>query len=69
MFEAGSSCGSRLLNGLDVIKGSSVNWIKGEAATAASVKHKCYSLTSMIYYLKLTKKLHYEERRAKTNQT
>ena len=29
----------------------SVNRIKGEAATAASVKHKCYSLTSMMYYL------------------
>ena len=30
----------------------SVNRIKGEAATAASVKHKCYSLKSMMYYLK-----------------
>ncbi len=32
-----------------------VNRIKGEAATAASVKHKCHSLTSMMYYLKRQK--------------
>ena len=25
---------------------------KSEAATAAFVKHKCYSLTSLMYYLK-----------------
>ncbi len=28
----------------------SVNQIKGEAATATSVKHKCYNLTSMMCY-------------------
>ncbi len=31
----------------------SVDRRKGEAATAASVKHKCYSLTSMMYYHKM----------------
>ena len=31
--------------------GSDVNWIKEEAATAAFVKHKCFSLTTMMYYL------------------
>ncbi len=29
----------------------SVNRMKDEAATAAFVKHKCYRLTSMMYYL------------------
>ena len=32
----------------------SVTRIKGEAATAASVKHKCYSLTPMMHYLKIS---------------
>ncbi len=27
-----------------------VSQIKDETATAASVRHKCYSLTTMVYY-------------------
>ena len=29
-----------------------VNWMKIGAATAASAKHKCYSFTIIMYYLK-----------------
>ncbi len=49
VFTASTEHDSKTINTI-----TCVNRIKGEAATAASVKHKCYSLTSMMYYLNMT---------------